>query len=87
MLMFCLYIWADKKWFHVKQIKLNKSVWWDDVNTKEVKELKDEIITRSFHQTITALESQFGNDPNDWKWSDALSVSHNHAFDKNGKFY
>lgn len=67
-----------------KQIRLNKSVWWDDVNTKEIKELKDEIITRSFHQTITALESQFGNDPDDWKWSDALSVSHKHAFDKNG---
>lgn len=67
-----------------KQMKLNKSVWWDDVNTKEVKELKDEIITRSFHQAIAALESQFGDDPEDWRWSDALSVNHKHAFDKNG---
>ena len=67
-----------------KQMKLNKSVWWDDVNTKEVKELKDEIITRSFHQTIASLESQFGDDVDDWSWSDALSVTHKHAFDQNG---
>jgi len=67
-----------------KQMKLNKSIWWDDVNTKEVKELKDEIITRSFHQAINSLESQFGGDLEEWKWSEALSVSHKHAFDKNG---
>jgi len=67
-----------------KQMKLNKSIWWDDVKTKEVKELKDEIITRSFHQTIISLESQFGDDLEEWKWSEALSVSHKHAFDKNG---
>ena len=67
-----------------KQMKWNRSVWWDDVKTKEVKELKDEIITRSFHQTITELESQFGGDLDDWSWSEALTVTHKHAFDKNG---
>ncbi len=67
-----------------KQLKLNKSVWWDDVRTKEVKELKDEIITRSFHETIKALEEQFGDDLDDWLWSKALKVTHKHAFDKSG---
>ena len=38
-----------------KQLRMNKSVWWDDIKTKEVKELKDEIITRSFHEAIEAL--------------------------------
>ncbi len=65
-----------------KQLKLNKSVWWDDTKTKDVKELKDEIITRSFHQSIKALEEQFGDDINDWVWSESLSVVHKHAFDK-----
>ncbi|MGI9533244.1 penicillin acylase family protein [Lutimonas sp.] len=67
-----------------KQMKWNRSVWWDDVKTKEVKELKDEIITRSFHQAMSELEVQFGGDIDDWIWSEALQVTHKHAFDKNG---
>ena len=35
-----------------KQLEWNKSIWWDDIRTKDVKELKDEIITRSFHKAI-----------------------------------
>lgn len=65
-----------------KQLKLNRSVWWDDIKTKEVKELKDEIITRSFHMAINELEEQYGDDIDDWKWSSSLSVVHKHAFDK-----
>lgn len=65
-----------------KQLKLNRSVWWDDVKTKEVKELKDEIVTRSFHEAINALEQQYGDDTEDWLWSSSLSVLHKHAFDK-----
>lgn len=67
-----------------KQLKWNRSIWWDDIRTKEVKELKDEIITRSFHQAIRELTDQFGNDPDEWIWSKALSVEHKHAFDKSG---
>ena len=67
-----------------KQLKVNKSIWWDDIKTKEVKELKDEIITSSFHQAVKSLENQFGDDTSDWKWSKALSVVHKHAFDKSG---
>lgn len=67
-----------------KQLRLNKSIWWDDIRTKEVKELKDEIITRSFHQTIKRLTEEFGEDLEDWQWSGALTVTHKHAFDKSG---
>ncbi len=65
-----------------KQIKLRKSIWWDDINTKDIKELKDEIITRSFHQTISELEMQFGDEPDEWTWDKALTVTHKHVFDK-----
>jgi penicillin amidase len=66
-----------------KQLKMNRSIWWDDIRTKEVKELKDEIITKSFHEAIKELKEQFGADIDDWRWSNALSVTHKHAFDKN----
>lgn len=67
-----------------KQLKWNKSIWWDDIRTKDVKELKDEIITRSFHKAIEILEEEFGDDIDDWVWSESLSVVHKHAFDKSG---
>jgi len=67
-----------------KQVKLLKSVWWDDISTKDIKENRDEIFTRSFHETITSLEQQFGSDMKKWKWSRAISVSHKHTFDKVG---
>jgi len=66
-----------------KQLRLNRSKWWDDIETKEVKELKDEIITRSFHEAIKELEDQYGDDIDDWLWSSSLEVNHKHAFDQN----
>ncbi len=65
-----------------KQIKSRKSIWWDDINTKQVKENRDEIFTKSLHETITALEEQFGTDMQDWTWNKAITVTHKHAFDK-----
>ena len=65
-----------------KQIKMRKSVWWDDISTKEVKENRDEIFTRSLHETVTALENQFGDDVQQWAWGKAITVTHKHAFDK-----
>jgi penicillin G amidase len=65
-----------------KQIKMLKSVWWDDITTKDIKENRDEIFTRSFHEAITALEEQFGNDIQKWTWDKAISITHKHTLDK-----
>ena len=65
-----------------KQIKMRKSIWWDDTTTKEVKENRDEIFTKSLHETVTALEEQFGSDMKNWTWDKAITVTHKHAFDK-----
>ncbi len=65
-----------------KQIHTRKSVWWDDITTKNIKENRDEIFTKSFHESINALEEQFGNDVDSWKWNKAITVTHKHVFDK-----
>jgi len=65
-----------------KQIKTRKSIWWDDISTKDVKENRDEIFTKTMHQTISSLEEQFGNDIQKWTWDKAISVTHKHVFDK-----
>jgi len=67
-----------------KQINSGKSVWWDDITTKNIKEDRHEIFTKSFHESISALEDQFGNDVEDWTWNKAISVTHKHVFDKVG---
>ncbi|MEN8123573.1 MAG: penicillin acylase family protein [Bacteroidota bacterium] len=65
-----------------KQVNLRKSIWWDDISTKDIKENRDEIFTKSFHEAITALETQLGKNINDWTWDKALSITHKHSFDK-----
>jgi len=66
-----------------KQIKNRKSIWWDDISTKSIKESRDEIITKAFHETVSALEIQFGDNIQKWTWNKALHVTHKHVFDKN----
>jgi penicillin amidase len=65
-----------------KQIRMLKSLWWDDIETEEVKENREEIFTRSFHEAIETLQNRYGEDTEDWTWKETASVSHNHAFDK-----
>ncbi len=65
-----------------KQIKRYKSVWWDDKSTKDILENREEIFTRSFHEAITALEAQFGDDVSEWTWDKALSITHKHTFNE-----
>jgi penicillin amidase len=67
-----------------KQIKMRKSIWWDDITTRDIKENRDEIFTRSLHESITELEDQFGNDMEKWTWDKALSITHKHTLDKVG---
>ncbi len=65
-----------------KQINTRKSIWWDDITTKNIKENRDEMITKAFHQTMTALENQFGDHIEKWQWEKAITVNHKHVFDK-----
>jgi penicillin amidase len=65
-----------------RQIKRYKSVWWDDKTTVDIRENREEIFTKSFHEAVTALEEQFGNDVNDWTWDQALSITHKHTFNE-----
>jgi penicillin amidase len=64
------------------QIKRYKSVWWDDKTTKDIKENREEIFTKSFHEAIASLEEQFGDDVNEWTWDKAISITHKHTFNE-----
>jgi hypothetical protein len=43
-----------------KQIVNEKSLWWDILRPKNRKESRTEILSKSFKETIAALEAQLG---------------------------
>jgi len=60
------------------QSKNENSVWWDDVTTKNKNETRAEILNKSFHEAITALEKQLGKDVNSWTWDKVHTLEHQH---------
>ncbi|MFV8369139.1 penicillin acylase family protein [Flavobacterium sp. LB2R40] len=64
------------------QITNEKSLWWDNTNTKSSKETRMQIVTQSFKESIVALEKQLGNSVSDWTWSKVHTVEHQHPLGK-----
>ncbi|MDD5149638.1 MAG: penicillin acylase family protein [Flavobacterium sp.] len=64
------------------QSKNESSIWWDDVSTKDKKESRNEILNKSFHEAITALENQLGKDVNSWTWNKVHTLEHQHPLGK-----
>lgn len=67
------------------QMEKQESIWWDDISTEDKKESKEEILTRSFKNTVTFLNNQLGVDIHNWKWSKVASLEHEHAIGKGGE--
>jgi len=72
----------NKRMIHT-QLSKTESVWWDNINTEEV-ESKTDVVTTSFKDAIAFLEGQFGDNPDEWTWSKAISLEHNHALAAGG---
>lgn len=64
------------------QIKNENSVWWDNIKTKNVKETRKQIVSKSFHDAIISLQNQLGNTVSDWKWGEVHTVEHEHPLGK-----
>jgi penicillin amidase len=64
------------------QIKNENSVWWDNIKTKNVKETRKQIVSKSFHDAIISLQNQLGNTVANWKWGEVHTVEHEHPLGK-----
>lgn len=64
------------------QISNETSVWWDNLATKNKKETRKEILTKSFVETISELEKQLGNDVSKWTWNKVHTLEHQHPIGK-----
>ena len=60
------------------QSRIANSLWWDNVNTKNVKENRSAILTQSFKETIANLTGQLGNTVTEWKWGKVHQVEYKH---------
>lgn len=60
------------------QSKKNNSPWWDNVNTKNKKETKKEIVTKSYQDAVASLTNQLGDNVNSWTWNRVHRVEYKH---------
>ena len=65
-----------------RQIALENSVWWDDIKTKNKKETRIEIVSKSFNEAVSQLKKQLGNDIAAWNWGKVHTVEHEHPLGK-----
>ena len=68
------------------QIGKEESVWWDNTITKNKKETRAEVITKSFKETIASLEKQLGSSVEGWTWDKVHLVEFQHPVGKIAAF-
>ena len=55
-----------------------QSVWWDDVETADRKESREEIIRKSFEDAWASLQTDLGSETNAWTWEKLHTLEHQH---------
>lgn len=65
-----------------KVIVNEKSLWWDNIDTKDRKESRSEILAKSFKEAISALETQLGKSVPAWTWDKVHVVEYQHPLGK-----
>jgi penicillin amidase len=69
---------------HVMKVTLNSlvqndsSVWWNDVNTRDVVESRNMIFEKAFDKTIQELVAQMGKIVDMWEWGRIHVLEHKH---------
>ncbi|RMG55064.1 MAG: penicillin acylase family protein [Bacteroidetes bacterium] len=61
-----------------------ESPWWDDVTTTETVETQADILRASFEAAIAGLEADWGDDLISWRWERVHTLTHPHAFGRQG---
>nr|WP_299339948.1 penicillin acylase family protein [Allomuricauda sp.] len=52
--------------------------WWDNVNTENYTETRNDIVLKSFADAWTSLVKDFGTDTNTWTWDKVHTLEHKH---------
>ncbi|SHM10750.1 penicillin acylase family protein [Flavobacterium xinjiangense] len=65
-----------------KQMSNNNSLWWDNIASKNVKETRRQILSKSFEEAMASLEKQLGNSVPSWTWNRVHVLEHQHPLGK-----
>ena len=60
------------RWFEALQVILadRQGIWWDDVRTPDVFELRAEVLVEAMTDANDELVAKLGDDPASWRWGD-----------------
>ncbi len=58
--------------------KMSIGAWWDNVNTKDKVETRDDIVLKSFADAWESILKDFGPDTNQWTWDKVHTLEHGH---------
>ena len=64
------------------QIKNEYSTWWDNIATKNTKETRSQMVSKSFIEAISQLEKQLGTQVKTWSWNRVHTLEHQHPMGK-----
>ena len=53
----------------------NGSIFFDDINTSDQTESRDDIILRSMNEAINYLQKNYGNEPFEWRWEQLHTIT------------
>lgn len=67
-------------------INNESSVWWDNINTKDIKETRIAMLIDAFDRSIRDLEDQLGQNIQEWKWGLVHKVEHIHPIGRKEPF-
>jgi penicillin G amidase len=66
------------------QIHRERSVWWDNITTKDKVETRNDVVNLSFKNAISFLQNQLGENIENWTWNRVISVEYEHVIGKAG---
>jgi penicillin amidase len=56
----------------------DSSLWWDNIQTKDVRETRTMVFVKSFEHTLQDLEKQLGPVISEWHWGKVHTLEHQH---------
>ncbi|MBT3731725.1 MAG: penicillin acylase family protein [Candidatus Marinimicrobia bacterium] len=74
------------KYIHSRKLRSvlssGNSSWFDDVETKDYIETKDDILRKSMKDAVLEIEASLGQNVSNWKWGRAHTLTHEHVLGK-----
>jgi penicillin amidase len=70
---------GDSEHFFKRLIRNPGSQWWDNVQTKDHVETREETVTQAFKEAVAVLRRRLGGDANSWTWGKIHTIEFVHV--------